>query len=681
MSVFRPTQEQATIIAHDDGHAIVSAVAGSGKSATLVERVAHLIERGASPRAILILMFNKSAAEDFRFRLAVRLENDRPEVFTFHGFGQRLCKTLSRSGLLPHCRLITEEASAHGFARSVIEKHCVARGKAVRADMESEALDEYLEGIDLLKGALYCGGRLPSWATGNNDLMDSFELFERLRKAQKIRFFADLIYDPVLTSLSNPAVLSAVANRFDHVLVDEFQDINEAQMALIRIVAGNRAKVMAVGDDDQTIYGWRGAKPEFMISLFEQQFASVKRFTLSCTFRYGHALSLMANACITNNATRTDKISISACAHSTDIRVRMYARRPDDVVIEEVQSWLDEGRDTSEIAILVREYRNALGLEASLLRKGISVRVEGAPSFLEQPEVLALRGFMSLAGGRESVTDIDRADQMARALLFTANLQLSKAEIAHLVSPGVRMSSSLRALSRTCPAWQAQSREDLCNIIEWASRQNSACNAAAFLVELARKLNLSQRLGQGRLHKGRAAQGMVLVDHLIGLARETGYCVSSLRDHLTTLASLHTRSDNSILITSVHRSKGLEWNCVLMPDLAEGLFPAGAGSTIEDERRLFYVGTTRARERLILISPVDRALIDWSTQHKAGHPAIASIKASRFLYESGLIFSSETGSKLDADGYSDTLLDSQVVHSDLKPLATRYLRALIAQKA
>jgi DNA helicase-2/ATP-dependent DNA helicase PcrA len=648
--MFRPTTEQLEVIEHRSGHALVRAVAGSGKSATLVERIARLVESGVQLDEILVLMFNKSAADDFRARLSRRLPDGAPEVFTFHSFGMRLARRLSCDGALPHARLVSSTAESRQFARQVLSEHFAEHGDEPQ-DLSNEALDEYLSAIDMLKGALYTGGPLPGWASDSSRLLSSFKRFEARRRSAGMRFFADLIYDPVLLSRIDAGVRAALADAYGHVLVDEFQDINDAQMEMVRTVAGERASVMVVGDDDQTIYGWRGARPEFMLSLFEKQFPGVKSYSLTGTFRYGHALSLLANACIANNTMRAEKLCVSRTEQSTRITVRMHTHGPADLAVEEIRAWVDEGRQLNEIAILVREYANAIGVEIALQRHAIPARIVGAASFAEQAEVLVLRGYMSLAGGNAAVWDPAGAEKIIAAMLGTPTLYLKRAELSRLLSPGVPLSRTLRQMSAGAKSWLAQIRAKTADAMDWASRQSPDAPAAPFLLEIIRRVSLFEHIHRAGIRKDRIDERCRMIRQVIELAREHQHTVASLRELMREIVEAQEDAQDSVLITSVHRSKGLEWPCVLLPDLAEGQFPA-QGSPIEDERRLYYVATTRARERLVLIAPLDRGLVEHSKHGRTGSPAPGGIKASRFLFESNLIVASQVAEQI-ANGAID----------------------------
>src|SRR6185369_12113299 len=243
------TTEQIAVVNHEGGHAIVGAVAGSGKTHTMVARVIHLLKAGVEPRRILVLMFNKSAQEDFERRLKLACaEEGLPvaEVLTFHGFGLRISRRLVEAGLLNGAKLETEGYSIRKMAREILQRVNAEGDEDNLLDLTFEVVTEFLDTIDILKGELF---PTPDerWAATVRDIdkrfVRGFSLFEEARFDRGIRLFSDLIYDPVMAALSNPDVERFIGGRYDNVIIDEFQDINEAQMTLVRMIAGKRASV------------------------------------------------------------------------------------------------------------------------------------------------------------------------------------------------------------------------------------------------------------------------------------------------------------------------------------------------------------------------------------------------------------------------------------------------------
>ena len=649
------TQDQLAVVHHQDGHAIVGAVAGSGKTHTMVARVVHLLKFGIEPRRILVLMFNKSAQEEFDRRLRLRCSEEglKPaEVQTFHGFGLRISRRLIEAGLLNDASLETSGHVLRKMAREVLARVNEESSEDDQLDLNFEVVTEFLDTLDILKGELYPTPDERWMATvreTDKRFLRGFNLFEEARFNRGIRLFSDLIYDPVMAALSNPEVERFIGGRYDHVVVDEFQDVNEAQMTLIRMIAGNRAKVMAVGDDDQTIYKWRGAKPDYMTRLFVKEFAGATRYTLPHTFRYGHNLSLLANFVITRNTNRTDKICVSGTDRHTGIDVRLIHKNPGAEVLKIMQEWIGSGRKASEAAILVREYAHSISSEVALLQNNMPYRLVGAAPFFDRAEVLGLRAYLQLAaGGIAAVDDVDRRTKLVQALLTTPTLYLRKDMVESIAEAVAESPNDLLQIAeeafrsdRNDLPFTRDRRLRAIDTWRWVMGIGPLRTAESLQGEILTRTKLQKDIEKNVPDPREAAEKIRMIAQIVGLARERRESPIDFVAFLNQLAADYgaaEASDDRVLITSCHRAKGLEWSLVILPELSEGSFPVirdGTGDAeIEDERRLFYVAVTRAKERLALVAPMDPALV-MSSRSGMSKPPEKPL-ASRFLFEANV---------------------------------------------
>jgi DNA helicase-2/ATP-dependent DNA helicase PcrA len=509
-----------------------------------------------------------------------------------------------------------------------------------------------MEIIDLLKGAMFDGGLLPKeLPVIDARYLKAFAVFESQRADSGLRFFSDLIYDPVCAALGDDSVAARIGNRYDHVIIDEFQDINEAQMSMVRIVAGQRAQVLAVGDDDQTIYGWRGARADYMTHLFEKEFVGAKRYSISHTFRFGHGLSLLANHVIVNNKNRTDKLCVSAADHQTAIAVRMHTAGCGAPVIEEIARWRAGGGALSDIAILIRQYANSIPVEIALHQAGIPYRIVGAPPFVDRAEVIAIRGYLQLAcGGFAGIADPGHLHKTISAMLAVPTLYLRRDQIEHLAEEAVvlparvfEIISDMLRREQGIKTFTRDHRAEAMDNWRWCSQQAASMPAARFLGDLIRRTKLFDFIVKNNPRSDVADEKIRMIHQITDLAYAGRHTVQSFLALLSELSSSFSDTDESgerLLITSCHRAKGMEWPMVILPDLADGLFPhctlESTEADVEDERRLFYVAVTRALNDLVVIAPLDRQLLLWSKESRQGHPPINQIKASRFLFEANL---------------------------------------------
>lgn len=653
------TKKQAAVVLHESGHALVGAVAGSGKTHTMVARVIHLLKQGIDPKRILVLMFNKSAQEEFlrRLRFACKEENlPAPEVLTFHGFGLRLISGLERSGHLSPRTFETTAFKIRQLAKAVLMKVNAQLPADEQLELSFDVVSDFLSAIDYLKGDLYPSehGRSDTAFGTDSRFITGFYLFEAAREAEGIRLFADLIYDPVMAALENQALEAFIGNRYQHILIDEFQDINEGQMTLVRMLAGKRATVMAVGDEDQCIYAWRGARPDYMTSLFTQEFPNAVRYSLPHSFRYGHSLSLMANFLITKNQNRTDKLCISGSDRVTAIDVRLPTDNNGQEVAAVLREWTKEGRLLKDAVVLLREYAHSPSTEIALLNSGIPYWIVGAAPFFERAEVLGLRAYIQLAaGGFSQVASPERRIELVSALLQTPTLYLRRSVIDAIAEEVAQSPNALLQIAeeafqrdRTSQPFTKTRRLEAVDRWRWVMSVGETKKAAFILNEVVSQTNLFKEIEKNVPDSREAAEKIGMIKQIIQLATDQNCSSREFALFLDQLAidySTSSACEDRVLLTSIHRAKGLEWALVILPELTDGNFPAvrseSTTSDIEDERRLFYVGITRVIEKLVLLAPTDGQFV------RAAHRGIGtspdSPKASRFLYEGNILVASE----------------------------------------
>ena len=431
------TEEQIRIVNHSGEHARVSAVAGSGKTTTMIDRVGNLLQEGVLPDRIMVLMFNKSARDSFVESMEKRLpayEGGLPEVRTFHSLGLRLVNSFCRRNALAAYNLVTEAYIQEKLARQVASE-------IYREEHENEGwitgeeVEEFLTFIDLVKSTVTGAAQVFSSSALSSRyryFIRAYELFEKARKEQRIRFYADLIHEPLMAMLDDSELYGWVSNRVDHIIVDEYQDINEAQQQLLKILAGTTAKVMVVGDVDQCIYEWRGARPEYITDRFQIDFSSPENYLLSYTFRYGHQVSLAANHLIAGNRKRDQKFCIS---HETtgDTAILCMEEQVKHPVLSLLTDWRGQGRLLGEAVVLVRLFAQTVPVELALLEAEIPYRLEGNAHVFDCSEIMALTGYLHLASGTLADEELARREEMLTAMLSQPHLGIKRDAMQELV--------------------------------------------------------------------------------------------------------------------------------------------------------------------------------------------------------------------------------------------------------
>lgn len=676
-----------------DRHAIVLAVAGSGKSTCLVERIAYLVEvKRVPPDRIIAAMFNQDAAISLTESLNERLGKAlAPAAVTYHSLGTRVLALLVRQNMIEQYKFEASPAKAAHFAMRILEPTLNAHN----IKNKRMVVDMFMGFIDRVKGDLsnprdeFQRGDYPanlSWFVG------AYTQYERARKAEKRRFFSDLIYDPIQIYLSSDSAAAVIRDNFDHIVVDEYQDICEAQQFLIDAVAGSRAKIMVVGDDDQTIYTWRGAKPSYILHDFAKRHPDPIIYKLTRTWRYGHIISLLANHVITKNVNRAEKLCISGGATKQSKAFVVHGENEfDDLnVIPPIRAWMAKGPDQklSQIAILARTYGKTGIIQLMLLREGIHYRMNGPDhaTVFNSLWIKAITGWMRIAAGEiakfkyegdpdaASVAAVmDIASPIWTGLDWTQSRQLST---ALLKNP--HAATSVNEFIRDAEGLHLAVRDRLRNFaMQWDfMRGLSSGNAGnSILVEgmnkvayssahslisyLYTKLEIEAKIKQVITNEENATIQIEQVKAYVAYAQRYDTNVGKYLDHINSLISFSQQAMDSVdalTICSVHRSKGLEWDCVILPALRDGWFPYQRGlrkgeplglsaEELEDERRLFYVAVTRTRLELHMLTIEDGMLKTAMANGQTTIPAelLCGESASRFLYEMNYNLSSLAG--------------------------------------
>lgn len=669
------SSEQQQIVDHPvDRHAVVLAVAGSGKSHTMVERVAFLIEANRVPHsAIIAVMFNKSASEEFEERLGKRLgKANAPESVTYHRLGTLTLKILVKAGLAPDWTFDANPNSARNFTADVIADACRINGHKYPRIVA----DAFLSFVDRVKSDLTTP--LKVWEAGNwqnsySWFVDYFPIYEKARADAKMRFFSDLIYDPLVILQQSEQARRVVANRYRHIIIDEFQDICCSQYELVRYVAGSLARVMVVGDDDQTIYSWRGAKPSYILRDFEKDYEGAICYRMTRTWRYGHALSCAASHLIVNNTDRADKLCISS--DSTPNTKISYTEDKGDgeAVVSVIKKQVAAGRRLADIAVLIRTYSHSGSAQLGMLASSIPFRLEGGnnASILDNPWVKMFIGWLKIAAGDianrpyAGEPDMKSVFELRSVICMPSpvNFELSKALCSCVLSEPQNGEGFTTFIKQNLQGPRGPIQEALTKLQGvWTAVRNlrprvDEIDPKQLMLQLHEKLELKRLLGNYHSKQEDADDELDLINTFIDYAGQMGGgSVSSFLDHIVDLQSFSDRSKETteaVHVTSLHRSKGLEWPCVIMIGLSQGRLPlanrlmkpgdSGWEEHLEDERRLAYVGITRAREQLCLIGPADPMLSKWWSAGRTGCPEQLDYEgrsASQFLYETNLYLSS-----------------------------------------
>lgn len=651
------TSEQQKIISHDiKKHALVSAVAGSGKTQTLIARIEHLISKGITPNKILVLMYNKSAQLDFANRLKRTLKPEISRLInvrTMHSLGNSFLQAFAKAGYINFEKILKEYE-----VDTVIQKllRLYQKEFKITKDIDNERVESFKEYISLLKSDLTLNNqRIKELNSKEKKLLDKiFIEFNKECEKQKAITYDDMIYLPAKLFEKDSSSVSRANNLYSHIIIDEYQDINQVQQFFLKCLVGDNTYVMAVGDVDQTIYQWRGSTPYYMLEGFKKDFKDVTQYQLSYTFRYGDLVSLMANNIITNNKKRHNNLCITYPKlkdKTTDISILDNS----DKVVLKLKTLIQNGVKADQIAILVRKYNSTTVFELSCLYNDLAYNVVADKNIFSENLFKAMYGYLMLfnKGYGFEKHAIEQRVEFIKSMLDYPSLYLKKdvkQKLAQEIAKDI--SQAMILIGNLAKNVDKPFKEK--NILAVASSWRSIFNntrikksdrAINFILE---NLDLEKQISKisGETHSSKSK--LQIID---GIASFANSKKSSLVDFIELLYNLYLKSNqqenndpNQIQIMSMHRAKGLEWDYVVVHDVTEGGFFGDKNTKvsddlIEEERRLFYVAITRVKKHLFIVSADDISRLSaWYQIKKNSYPKDLKCKNSlRFLYEGNLI--------------------------------------------
>ena len=574
-----------------DGPVSVLAGAGSGKTRVLTTRIYHLIREGIHADKILAVTFTNKAAREMRERVRALLGEDGsiPFVATFHGLGRELLQSYGK--------VIGIQRFFSIYDRDDSEK---AIGAALKAlDIETKELSPraVLGRISRQKGE---GVRASEFAQkhgrssfGNRVVSEVWQRYEKTLASEKALDFDDLIALPVRMLEEHKDIRELAQNRWSHIHIDEYQDTNSLQERLAGILAEKHKNLFVVGDGDQAIYGWRGAKMENILN-FEKRYTKSQTIILERNYRSTKNLVDAANAVIEKNKNRKEKYSTTEKTAGEPIVVHIALNAEDEArwIALKIRELMMNGTKPEEIAILFRTNFQSRALEEGMLRAGVPYKVLGT-RFFARKEVKDALAWMRLA------MDPSREVDKIRAAASPARC-IGKVTLGKLVAGG---RGQLRA-------GELLKVEEFERVIQELSRSSIALKPSEFVKLVVEKSGMKKALFDEGSEKDR--ERFENIEELASVAAR--HDASSGKESIalflaeSSLASDQDEMDQGekggVTLMTAHAAKGLEFDTVFISGMEEGLFPHAnmneKDRDEEEERRLFYVAMTRAKERLFL---------------------------------------------------------------------------------
>ena len=628
---------QREAVSSQMSNTLILAGAGSGKTRVLVHRIAWLVEvERISPQAVLAVTFTNKAATEMRSRIEELLSVSTRSMWvgTFHGLAHKLLRMhWEEAGLPQNFQIIDADDQVRLIKRilknlDLDEKKWPARQAAW---FINEQKDE---------------GRRCKDVEAGDDLFQIthkriYQEYEEACFRGGLADFAELLLRSYELWLKHPHMLEHYRSRFKSVLVDEFQDTNTIQYAWLKLLSQQASNVMVVGDDDQSIYGWRGARIE-NIHQFSKDFEAVRTIRLEQNYRSTQNILSAANALINNNSDRLGKELWSDGDLGDLIKVYSGYNDIDEArfIVERSQQWIDGGGGPDEIAVLYRSNAQSRVIEEALLRANIPYRIYGGQRFFERAEVKNALAYMRLMLDKDSDTAFERAVNTPPRGIGDKTLQVVR-DVAR--GNGVSLwEASLESLEGgILTSRAANSVKGFLDLILSISKDTEElplhelaqhCVVASGLIDyhsqekgergLARKENLEELISACHQFDGELVFPLEDSDNAgVGLLQE-------FLDQVSLDSGERQNVDGPCLqMMTLHSAKGLEFPLVFLGGLEEGLFPHQMASDepgrMEEERRLAYVGITRAMKELYLTYAETRRL----------HGQDSFNRPSRFLLE------------------------------------------------
>jgi DNA helicase-2/ATP-dependent DNA helicase PcrA len=600
-----PAQREA--VAAPAGHILVLAGAGSGKTRVLTHRIAWLLRtEGLSPFNILAVTFTNKAANEMRGRIAelVGASVSGMWVGTFHGLAHRLLRLHWQEAGLPRDFQILDQDDQHQLLRRVI--------KSLDLDEARWQPKQVQWFINARKDEGVRPAEVPERADPfNQQLARIYEAYEQTCRRSGLVDFAELLLRAHELLRKHPLLLAHYQKRFRHVLVDEFQDTNALQYAWLRQLAGEDTRVFAVGDDDQSIYSWRGARVENMLR-FQRDFPNARVLRLEQNYRSTALILSAANALITHNQGRLGKNLWTDGERGAPIRIYAAYNETDEArfVVDRIQEWVAAGHRAHDAAVLYRSNAQSRAFEEALFVSGMPYRVYGGMRFFERAEVKDALAYLRLMANRADDASFERivnlpargiGDRSLDVLRGRARVQESSLWQAaqHATDPGDISGRARSAVGQFLA------------LVEDLARAAQGKPLAAQVELVLERSGLVAHYQKDGTEKGRAR--VENLKELVTAARQFEGIDAEDLDPLSAFlahAALEAGEgqgqpfEDCVQLMTLHSAKGLEFPLVFICGVEEGLFPhrqsVAEEGRIEEERRLCYVGMTRARKELYL---------------------------------------------------------------------------------
>ena len=606
-------KQQQSVTLSEDTNALILAGAGSGKTRVLTQRIHHLVtSKNRNVDDILAVTFTNKAANEMKERLSdlLRQPIGRMWVGTFHSLAHRLLRTHPIEANLSPTFQILDAQDQFRIVKRLMKENGV--------DEKKLKIKEVQWFINKNKD----NGKLPQdidvgYDYAKKQKVKIYDLYENFVQANDLVDFAGLLVKSFELLKNNHSLLNHYQNKFHHILVDEFQDTNQIQYQFIKILHNQNNHVFCVGDDDQSIYGWRGAKIE-NIQKLENDFKPIQVIKLEQNYRSTGNILGASNALIAKNQNRLEKSLWTESGDGDLINVfnARDEREEAQYVVSEIQTQFNQGRNLDECAILYRSNAQSRVFEESLIKHNLNYRIYGGLRFFERAEIKDAMGYVRLI---ENTSDNIAFERIVNFPTRGIGLSTIEKIRSYSTENHTDLFQSSIAIVGTLPARASNALQAFIHLIESMSDSSKNLKLSEKVDTILLQSGLMSHYANDRTDKAGSKRENLeeLVTASTQYVHEEGNEMNETQGFIA-LATLDSSGEsnqsnqNYVQLMTVHSAKGLEFPVVFLVGLEEDLFPSrqrvNQPSNIDEERRLCYVGMTRAMQSLTLSHATRRSL-------------------------------------------------------------------------
>lgn len=603
-----PMQKEAVL--QQNGPVLMLAGAGSGKTGALTVRVANLIENGVKPWNILAITFTNKAAKEMRDRIISIVNNIGKDIWvtTFHSACVRILRRdIEKIGYERNFSIYDPEDSQKVmrdiFIRmnlSLADKTFTVKG--VLAEI-GKAKEELISPSQFAKQ--------PDMDFRTTKIGEVYREYQKKLKQNNALDFDDLIYNTVMLFQLNPDVLDYYQEKFRYIMVDEYQDTNTSQYFLVKLLAEKYKNICVVGDDDQSIYGWRGANIRNILD-FEKDFPNATVIKLEQNYRSTQTILDAANNVIKNNNERKEKTLWTENQKGSIIKAYCADNEYDEgrFIAKNIDECIENGREYKDFAVLYRTNAQSRAIEEQLIRKSIPYRLCGGVRFYDRKEIRDIHSYLKILANPNDDIAIKRIINVPKRGIGDTSVEKVA---SYAINNGLSFYDAIpKAVNDGICGRSAKNFEGFYELAENLKKDAANMTSAQIIDEVAKQSGYIKFLELEGTEE--ALMRLENIEEFVSKATEyiesTGdITLEGFLQEVALVADVdsYSEDENAVVLMTLHSAKGLEFPVVFMSGMEEGLFPSfrsimspNCEHELQEERRLCYVGITRAREELFL---------------------------------------------------------------------------------